>query len=817
MLLQDLRYALRMLAKQPAFTAIVIITFALGIGANTAVFSVLNAVLLRPLPFHEPDRIVGLLPYDMRSGAEGVNDKSTCSYPDFIDWRAQNQVFERVAVYTHQSLTLTDGKEATHIQGGLVSADLFPTLGVRPLLGRVFLPNEDEPGIRVVVLSYGLWQRRFGGDPTIVGRSLLLDGEQFQVVGVMPAGFSFPITPLGPELWTSLSILREAKGGAQPMTEQRGNDFLQCIARLRSDESINQAQANIDTIGTDLRRKYPDSNTNVAVKVLPLVNAMVAEAHTGLLMLCGMAGCVLLIACVNVASLLLARSLSRQKEVSIRAALGAGRWQIVKQLLTESTLLGAFGGLTGLLVAIWGLDSLKALLPADIPRIDQLSPDLRVLLFTAVVSLGIGALAGLLPAWRASHPNLAGSLSETSRGSTEGARGKRTRSALVIVEIILSLILLASAGLLLESFLRLQKVRPGFDPANVMTARIALPDANYGKPEKAAEFYKTLLARVLTLPGVNSAAATWWIPLSGSEIVFNFNIEERPLPKSQQPIAQVDAVTNDYFKAMRVPLLRGRDFAERDDRNATPVAIVSESFAKEFFPGEDPVGKRITPNGSVDPGDPPIREIVGVVADTHLISLGAAPKPQIYLPHQQFAVQSMAIFVRTQNNPQLLTAALRDAVSEIDKDVPVYRPRALTDYLSQSIAQPRLHATLVGLFALIALLLAAAGIFGMMSYAVTQRTQEIGIRLALGAQRGDVLRMILSEGMRLVAFGVVTGVAAVFLMGRLLRSMLYGVAATDPPTIFGVAILLAVVALIACWWPARRASAVDPVIALRSE
>jgi predicted permease len=815
--IRNIRYALRTLAKQPAFAAISIITFALGIGANTAVFSVLNAVLLRPLPFKEPEKIVALLPYDMRTGAESVNDKSTCSYPDFLDWRAQNRVFERVAVYTHQSLTLTDGKEATHIQGGLVSADLFPLLGVQPLLGRVFLPNEDEPGSRVVVLSHGLWQRRFGGDPTIIGKSLMLDGEQFQVVGVMPAKFSFPIAALGPELWTSMSMLRESKAGAQPMTEQRGNDFLQCVARLKPDESINQAQANIDTIGAALRRQYPDTNTNLAVKVLPLVDAMVAEAHTALLMLCAMAGCVLLVACVNVASLLLARSLSRQKEISIRAALGAGRWQIVRQLLTESALLGSLGGFAGLLIAIWGLDSLKSFLPTDIPRIDQLSPDLRVLLFTGVVSLGVGALAGLLPAWRGSHPNLAGSLNETSRGSTEGARGKKTRSTLVIVEIILALILLASAGLLLESFLRLQKVRPGFDPANVMTARIALPDANYGKPEKAAQFYKRLLARVLTLPGVNSAAAAWWIPLSGSEIIFNFNIEERPLPKSQQPIAQINIVTHDYFRAMRVPLLRGRDFTERDDRNATPVVIVSESFAKQFFPGEDPVGKRIRPNGSVDPGDPPIREIVGVVADTHLISLGAAPKPQIYIPHQQFAVQSMAVFVRTQNNPQLLTAALRDAVSEIDKDVPVYRPRALADYLSQSIAQPRLNATLVGLFALIALLLAAAGIFGMMSYAVTQRTQEIGIRLALGAQRGDVLRMILSEGMRLVAFGVVTGIVAVLLMGRLLRSVLYGIGATDPPTIFGVAILLAAVALIACWWPARRASGVDPVIALRME
>ena len=528
---QNIRYALRTLAKQPAFAAIIIITFALGIGANTAVFSVLNAVLLRPLPFKEPEKIMALAPYDVRVGADNVNDKSTCSYPDFLDWRAQNRVFERVAVYTHRSLTLTDGKEATHIQGGLVSADLFPLLGVQPLLGRVFLPNEDEPGSRVVVLSHGLWQRRFGGDPTIIRKSLTLDGEQFQVVGVMPATFSFPIAAFGPELWTSISILRQSKDGGQSMTEQRGNDFLQCIARLKPGGSANQAQANIDTIAAALRGQYPDSNTNVAVKVLPLVNAMVADAHTALLMLCAMAGCVLLVACVNIASLLLARSLSRQKEISIRAALGAGRWQIVKQLLTESGLLGTLGGLAGLLIAVWGLDSLKTFLPADIPRIDQLSPDLRVLLFTAVVSLSVGTLAGLLPAWRASHPNLAGSLNDAARGSSEGSRGRRTRAALVVLEILLAVVLLATAGLLVSSFLRLQKVRPGFDPTNVMTARLALPEERYGKPPQVADFYTRLLARIAILPGVRDASAAWWIPLSGNEIAFNFEFKSARYPK----------------------------------------------------------------------------------------------------------------------------------------------------------------------------------------------------------------------------------------------------------------------------------------------
>ena len=815
--MQDLRYTFRVLAKQPLFTAIVILTFALGIGANTAVFSVLNAVLLRPLPFREPQNLVALGEYDVREKTDPGTEIDSISYLDYVDWRAQNDVFEGVAVYTNQSVsTLTDGTEAAHVQGEAVSADLFALLGIQPVLGRTFLPNEDEPGNHVVILSHGLWQRRFGGDPNVIGRSVTLDGQPFQVIGVMPPRFTFPISSVPPELWMPMSILRESKDGSQPMTEQRDNNFFQCIARLKPNVSIQQAQANIDTIAASWRQQYPDSKANVGAKVLPQLNAMVGDAHSALLMLCAMASCVLLVACVNVANLILARSLSRNKEISIRAALGAGRWHIIKQLLAESALLGALGGLAGLVIAVWGIDSLKAFLPG-IPRIDEIAPDIRVLAFTAIVSLGVGIFAGLLPAWRASHPDLAGSLNETSRGSSEGGRGHRTRATLVVVEIVLALVLLASAGLLVKSFVRLQRVQAGFDPTNVMTARVALPNANYGQPQQAADFYKKLIARVSILPGVNSSAAAWWIPLSGSEISFNFDVQERPVPQGQQPVAQVNAVSPDYFQTMRVPLLRGRAFTDRDDRTAPPVAIVSENFAKQFFPGEDPIGKRIIPSGSVDPGKPPVREIIGVVADMHLISLRLAPKPQIYLPHQQFAISSMSIFVRAQIDPQSLTTALRRAVSEIDKDVPVYRPRALADYRAQSIAQPRLNAMLVGLFALIAVLLAAAGIFGVMSYSVTQRTQEIGIRLALGAQRGDVLRLVIVQGMRFVGAGVILGLIGAFASTHLLQSLLFGVGATDLPTMFIVTLILTAVAFVACLMPARRATQVDPIQALRTE
>ncbi len=817
--MQNVRYALRVLGKQPLFTAIIILTFGLGIGANTAVFSVLNAVLLRPLPFHEPQNLVAIGEFDTREKADPGTEIDSISYLDYVDFRDQSQVFDSVAVYTNQAVTtLTDGKEATHVQGESVSANLFTLLGIQPILGRTFLPSEDEPGNHVVVLSHELWQRRFGGDRATIGKPVTLDGQPFQIIGVMPPRFSYPLRfSSPPELWISMANLRQSpKDGSQPMTEQRDNDFFQCVARLKPGISIQQAQANIDTITANWHRQYPDSKLHAGTKVVPEISAMIGSTHSALLMLCAMAGCVLLVACVNVANLLLARSLARNREISIRAALGAGRRHIIQQLLLESVLLGAFGGLAGLLIAVWGIESLKAFLP-NIPRINEISPDPRVLAFTALISVGVGIVAGLLPAWRASHPNLATSLNEAARGSSEGAAGHRTRAVLVVVEIVLALVLLASAGLLVESFVRLQKVPAGFDASNVMTARLALPEATYPKPEDSAQFYKKLLDRVSNLPGVQSAAAAWWIPLSGSEISFNFNVEKHPIPAGQQPIAQLNVVTPDYFQTMRVPIRQGRAFTDRDDRNSPPVAIVAESFAKQYFPGEDPVGKRIIPNGSIDPGKPPVREIVGVISDMHLISLRLPPKPQIYVPHQQFGIGSMSIFVRTQIDPQSLTAVLRRTVAEIDKDVPVYRTQTLLDYMSRSIAQPRLNAMLVALFAAIALLLAAAGIFGVMSYSVTQRTQEIGIRVALGAQRYDVMRLIILQGMRCVGVGLVLGLIGVLVCSRLLQSFLFGIAANDLRTILFVTVILTGVAFVACLIPARRATLVDPIHALRAE
>lgn len=818
MSLQDVRYTLRALTKQPAFSAIVILTFAVGIGANTAIFSVVNTVLLRPLSFPQPQRLVAIWEHDIRTaGPENFGEWQAVSYPDFRDWQSRNSVFDRIAVYTSNSLTLTDGSQALHVQAESVSSDLFPLLGAQPLIGRSFLPKEDEPGNRVVILSYDLYQRRFGGDPSVVGKSITLDGRPYQVVGVMPASFQFPVQETRVEAWTTVSSLRESHDEAKPMTEQRGNDFLFCIARLREGIPISHAQANLETIAAAIRKQYPDSNSYVGVKIVPMLNAVVGNARGGLLMLCGMAGCLLFGACLNVANLLLARSLSRHKEISIRAALGASRLHIVRQLIMESVFLALAGGVAGLLLAIWGIDALKGFLPATIPRIGEVAPDMRVLVFTVIVSLLTGAIAGLLPAWRSSRPNLVGSLNESARGSTEGARGQRTRSLLVVLEIVLALVLLASASLLLQSFVRLHRVTPGFDPNNVLTARIALPDSGYGKPEKSAQFYRKLLASIAALPGVEGASSVWWLPLGGSEVTFDLEIEERPLPKPQLPIVQQNAVGLDYFRTMRIPLRNGRDFKVQDDEKNPPVAIVSESFARQFFPGQNPLGKRIKPRGSTTPGEPPFRQIIGVVGDARALSLREQPKPEVYVPHAQFAVQTLSVLVRTRGNPQALIPALNRVVNELDKSVAAYRARTLSEYVDASVAQPRFHAILVSLFSAVALLLAASGIFGVMSYAVTERTHEIGIRLALGAQRADVLRLVIGQGMRLVFLGVGFGLVAVFIGAQLLRGMLFEIGPTHFPTLIATSIALSLVALIACWWPAQRASGVDPVTALRSE
>ena len=822
-LLHDLRYAVRMLLKQPGFTLVAILALALGIGANTAIFSVVNAVLLRPLNFPEPEGLVAVWKRDTSLPPAQAQNRSTISYPDFEDWRAQNRVFEGVAVYQRNSFTLVDGREAMHVPGALVSAELFKLLRVQPILGRAFLPTEDEPGSRVVMLSHALWQRRFGGDAAVLGRALTLDGRSYQVVGVMPAGFSFPIQTDPIELWTTVAAEREAPSdGTQPVTEQRGNDFLSGIARLRPGVNLAQAQANLDQIAAALAKQYPDSNTHTGVSVDPLLLDVVGNVRPALIVLLGAAACVLLIACVNVANLLLARATTRGREIAIRAALGAGRGRIVAQLLTESLLLALLGGAVGWLLALWGTDAIRALLPAKFPRASEIALDSGVLAFTMIVTLLTGLIFGLAPAWRASRPDLTGPLMESGgggRGATESARGRRLRGALVVAEIALALVLLSSAGLLIQSFFKLQQVNPGFDARNVLAVKFSLPDSTYPDSVRTADFCQRFADRVSALPGVRSASIVTPLPLSGQLRNLSFQIEEHPVAEAQKPTTDVYAAGLNYFRTMSIPLLRGRDFTTQDTLKSPFVVIVNETFARRFFPGEDPIGKRVSPDGSTEPGPPgapaPVREIVGVVPDVKARTLDSPPRPQMYLPHAQYADHNVALVTRADHDPRALLPALRAAVAELDSTVPLYAAQPMENYVALGAARPRFNAVLLSIFAAVALTLTAIGIYGVMAYSVAQRTQEIGIRMALGAQKGDVFRLVVGGGLRLVVAGVVIGVLAALALTRLLASLLYGVNVADAPTLSAVVLLLGFVALLACWLPARRAAGVDPAIALR--
>ncbi len=817
----DLRYAARTLLKQPGFTLVAVLALALGIGANTAIFSVVNSVILRPLNFGEADRLVAIWKRDTRQPAGLASNHSTTCYPDFQDWRVENRVFENIGVYERNNFTLVEGREALHVPGAFVSADLFRLLRVEPILGRNFLSSEDEPGTRVVILSHALWQRRFGGEQSVLGRKLTLDGQSYEVVGVMPPRFQIPVQNDPVEIWSTMGPERVPPAdGSEPVTSQRGNNFLGAIARLKPGVSLAQAQANLDGVAAALAKQYPDSNASTGVYVESLLQDIVGQVRPALMILLGAAGCVLLIACVNVANLLLARATVRQKEIAIRAALGAGRWRIVRQLLTESLLLAVLGGAAGWLLALWGTDAIRALLPTRFPRAGESALDGRGLAFTTAVSLLTGFLFGLAPAWRISRPDLA--LAEaggSSRGATESLRGRRLRGGLVVAEIALALVLLCGAGLLIQSFHRLQAVHPGFDAHRVFTARFSLSDAAYPDSVRAATFAQRFADRVATLPGVRAASFVSPMPLSGGVMSLCFQIEERPVPESQRPVTDIHTVGLNFFSTMRIPLQRGRDFTAQDTLQSPFVVIVNETFARQFFPGENPIGKRVRPDGTTEPAPPgtkaPVREIVGVVADVKTRSLDSPPQPQLYFPHTQFAVHGLTLLTRTENDERALLPALRTAIAELDSTVPLYKAEPLEKYVALWAARPRFNALLLSIFAAVALTLTAIGIYGVMAYSVAQRTQEIGIRMALGAQKGDVFRLVVGGGLRLVVGGVVIGVVAALAGMRLLASLLYGVSAADAPTLSTVVLLLGSVALLACWLPARRAAGVDPAIALR--
>lgn len=806
---QDVRYAARMLLKQPGFTLVAISTLALGIGANTAIFSVISAVLLEPLPFAAPEQLVHVW------NTEEKNDRFEVSYPDFADWRAQNQSFERMAAWTDANFTLTGTGDPLNLRGTVVTADLFPLLGVAPQIGRNFLAEEDRPGGRAVILSHHLWQQRFGADPNLSGKTIIINDQRLTVAGVMPAGFAFPIQNSAIDLWVSAAWIAE---GQAPLTEQRGNHAFGVIGRLRQNVALGQAQAEMNAIVSHLAQQYPETN-KFGVRIAPLHEDLVGEVRLVLLILFGAVGCVLLIACANVANLLLARATTRHREMAVRAALGASRLRVVRQLLTESVLLSLCGGIAGLLLALWGTDLLLALVPEGLPRASEAGLDARVFGFTVMVSLLTGIVFGLVPALQAVKFGLTEALKEGSKGAGQGARRHRVRDALIVTEIALALVLLVCAGLLINSFLRLQRVDPGFDSQGVLTFRTGVPSTRYSQKTQVTAFYRQLIARLETLPGVTSVSAVDALPLSGAGAGVGFSIEGMALaPNNPFPYESgLRAVVPGYFRTMGMQLIKGRDFTARDDSEATQVAIINETLARRYFPNEDPIGKRINPSFATDKRGVQMREIVGIFRDVKHESLSAAPQPEVYVAHGQLPSNSMNIVMRTTIDPNHLIAAARNEVHLLDQDLPVFNIKTLDQYKVASVAEPRFNSTLLGIFAGLALILTAVGIYGVMAYAVTQRTHEVGLRMALGAQRGDVLRLVIKQGLLLTVIGVAIGLAGALAMTRVLASLLYGVTATDPLTFVSVALLLIIIGVLACYIPARRATRVDPLEALRHE
>ena len=828
-LLQDTRYGTRMLRKSPGLTSVAVLSLALGIGAVSTIFSFVNGMLLRPLPYPDPERLVIL---DENALKQGVPSMSV-SFPNFLDWRAQNQSFVDIGCYTTRGLAIGAGTassgpgsspvsaEPEVLQGAFVSEGTFEVLGVSPILGRTFTAEEDQPDKDlVVILSYGLWQRRFGGDPNILGQTILLNNRPRVAIGVMPKGFQFPEVA---EAWGPLALT--------PKQFTRTDHGLDSIARLKPGVTLEQAQAEMINIASNIERENPVTNEGLSVSVIDLRASLVGDYKKALLILLGVVGFVLLIACVNVANLLLARATARQKEIAIRAALGANRKRIFRQLLTESLLLGLISGAIGFLLALWGMDLLLAAIPIDIPFWMRFDLDGRVVGFTAACSLLTGFVFGTAPALEASNPDLNETLKEGGR-SGGGSGRQRLRSLLVVSEIALSLVLLVGAGLMMRSFMGLRNVNAGIKPEGVLTLSLGLPGAKYSKPEQRLAFFQQLLERVRAIPGVQSAGSNSGLPLAGSNWGRSLTVEGFPvLSVGQAPIINHCVISPDYFKTMGIPILRGRDFDDRDrapDKSAqipvrgesvpgptAGVTIIDERLAREYWPDQDPIGKRIRFGPPED--NEPWHTIVGVVGEVKHERLDASTRKSVYLPHAQVPIGGTRIVIRTEGRPESLISAVRNQVRELDPDLPLTRVMPMTDVVARSVWQQRLYTALFGVFAAVALILATVGIYGVMSYAVSQRTREIGLRMALGAQPTDVLKMVVGHGAMVTAIGVVVGLAAAVGLTRLMSTLLFGVTPTDPITFVVVSVLLAGVALGACFVPARRAAKVDPMIALRYE
>ena len=813
-LLQDIRYGLRVLRRNPGFAATAILTLALGIGATTAIFSVVDTVVFQPLPFPNAGRLVRIRSLIAASGDGGV-----ASYRDFLDWRARSRVFDSMAVFRMDSFNLIGPGEPLHLQGAVVSAQLFSMLGATPAFGRTFLPAEDQPaaagGTDPVILSYGLWQREFGSDAAALGRAIQLGDRLFSVVGVMPRAFQYPIQADPVDLWTTIAV--DARGGANAMAAQRGAHYLDVAGLLKPGVRIQQAQAELAAIAGTLNKEHPEHKART-VRIVPEIQSLVGPLRTPLLVLLGAVGCVLLIVCVNVANLLLARATGRRKEMALRAALGASRGRATRQLLTESISLGLLGGGLGLALALVSLRLLVRLIPAEVPRLNAIGLDGRLLGFAFLISLAAGILFGLAPALRVSKIGLTGSLKESGRGSGSGSKEhSRLRDSLVVSEVALAVVLLIASGLLIQSFLHLTQADPGFNGHNVLTLQLDSPAGR--QDSQVPAFFRDVVAQISALPGVRSASAVASLPLTGDNIRASFEIEGQPTPMGSRPSAAFNAVEPNYFRTLRIALVAGRDFTERDDLKSTPVAIIDRTLAQRFFPDQNPIGRHIRPGigNGYGPGEPPMREIVGVAGDVKQGDPGAEAAPQVYVPLGQCPFSPMFVVAHTANDPLNIVPPARRKVASLDKNTPIYHVETLDQYFAQSVAAPRFITLLLSGFAGLALLLASVGIYGVISYIAVQRTHEIGIRMALGAQKSEVLRMVIGKGLLPALAGLAIGVAGALRLTRLLSSLLYGVSPVDPLTFAAVSLVLLSVALAACYIPARRAAKVDPMISLRYE
>ena len=791
-----------MLVKAPAFTALVVLILGLGIGVNTAIFSIVYAVALKPLPFAEPSRLIAI------HGGRATNSDVALAYPDFVDFREQATGIEPMGGYTSGGVTLTGNGDPDALDASFVTPDFFEVLGVKPLTGRLFQPSDNVTGAApVAILSEAVWRRRFAADPGVIGRGITIDRTGFTIVGVMAQDFEFPYQADRVEIW----LPTIADPFVASLMDGRGASFMYAIGRLKPGVTVGQAESELAAIAARLAQQYPTSNAGRTVAVVPLHDDIVSDYRRGLVLLLGAVGVVLLIACANVANLLLARGAARHKEIAIRMALGAGRARLIRQLLVEALAFSIAAGLVGIILSLWGVAALVAATPLDIPRLQSARVDTTVLAFATLMSMATGIIFGVAPALQLSRTDQGEALNEAGRGSS-GTRAARTGRALVVAEIALSLVLLTGAGLLVRSFLQLQRVEPGFVPQRAVTMQLLLPGSRYPDEADQIRFFHQVHDRMTSSPGVQSAAVSTTLPMSGSNLGAGFTVDDHPVANpADRPTAAGFAISPDYFATMGIQLVRGRVFTARDDENGPPVAIINETMARRFWPNEDPVGRRLTSYAGVS------REIVGIVRDVKNRDLAENAGPQLYTPYVQRPWPFLAVVARTTGDPVGLAATLRQAVASVDPDLAAADVRTIDDYLAQSVATPRFNATLIAGFAVLAVFLAGCGLYGVMSYAVVQRSREIGIRMALGAQPGDVRGMVVSQALQMGLAGLIIGLVGAFAAARLLDNLLFGIGPSDPATFATMCGLLLGVVLVAAYMPARRATRVDPMVALRAE